>query len=92
MLMGNKSNTIECIKTDDGSKRFDPREQEAEFREKWEPVFMITDEENRQFCPNKQNEVNEFLTQHQELIKANDNIDLSRLTMDNLLIRPITLC
>lgn len=44
MLMENNLNKIKYIKKEDGSKGFEPEEQEEEFRRKWKPIYRISDE------------------------------------------------
>lgn len=90
-LIGNSRPPDTYILTDDNNKLFTPKEQEAEFRRQWAPIYKISEEENRSFCPDTEIFVNEYLVTHTELWQHHDTVDLSRLEVNNPLTRPITL-
>lgn len=91
-LLGNSGKIIDYILRDDGTKCFElEEEEEEEFRHKWEPIYKISEEENRHFCPSKEREVNDILRENGDLWRHYDDIDLSRLTLVNQLSHPITL-
>lgn len=90
-LMGSVNKQVDYLLKDDNSKRFEPEEKEREFREKWESIYKISDEVNRQFCPIKEAEVVQFLRENELLWKNFDDVDLSRLSNDSRLLYPVIL-
>ena len=90
-LLGNDQQHIPYIEDDQGNKYHKEADQEREFRRFWSKIYEISEEENRDFCQETQNTVEEYLHQHAEEYSPYDTIDLTRLTNDNQLIKPISL-
>lgn len=89
-LLGNNLNKSRYLKRDDGTRCFDP-DQELEFRQKWKPIYQIPIDENRQFCRDKEIEVQEYLRNNEELWHNSNITDYSLLSNYDQLIRPITI-
>lgn len=90
-LIGNNTKKSTYIRADDGTKIYDPEEQEIIFQHKWKSVYRISPEENRQFCIEPENEVKQYMIDNSDRWRHFDTIDFSRLDPGNELIRPITI-
>lgn len=88
-LMGTDTNNIPYLLDPNGRKLTKPDQQANEFRRHLERTFQITAEENANFCPETEREVNDFLSTTQQHQPYN-NINLARLNGDNPLTAPIT--
>lgn len=90
-LMGGSQQSSPYILNHLDQKLFSDREKEAEFRRYWEPIYTITEEENRDFCQQTQAETEEYLRTHTQDFSPYDTIDLTRLNAHNYITSPITL-
>lgn len=72
-----------------GTKLYTSEHQANEFKRHLSNIFRISPEENQDFCPDTENEVNNYLENSTEHLHY-DTVDYSRLDERNLLTRPIT--
>lgn len=89
-LTGTDANQIRYIKKGNGTKLYDHKEQEEEFRNKWEKIYKITQEENSHFCADTERHVDNYLEEHVEDWSIHRLIDMARLQPEDTLMKPIT--
>lgn len=90
-MLGGCPRHIPYVQDEHGKKLHTDKEQEAEFRRFWSKIYHISDEDNRDFCHDTQVVVEDYLRQHEINFTPYENIDQTRLSEDNPLIKPITL-
>ena len=61
-LLGGRENMSLYLKDNRGNKIYKNEEKEKLFRQHWEQIFQITQEENNMFCPDKDREIAEFFS------------------------------
>ena len=88
-LQGGKQEIVPYIKDERGNKLYKDEEKEQQFRLVWSKIFKITDEENANFCPITEREVNEYLQENVERTEPYMYADLVRLEQGNYLTKPI---
>lgn len=89
-LLGSEAKSTPYIITDNGTRLFEEKAQEAEFRNYWKEIYKISDEENLDFCQETQTEVEKFLEDHKENWEPFDTIDMNRLEPNNTLTKKIS--
>ena len=72
-----------------GNKVYKDEEKEILYRNIWQNIFEIPDEENRNFDAENENRVRDFLRQNRDNILPYQFVDLSRLDERNILTRPV---
>ena len=70
-------------------KLYKKEEQINRFKEVWEHIFEITEEENRDYDEYNERRVTESLVKNKERTEPNELADLGRLTGDNYLTAPV---
>lgn len=90
-LLGGGKQKIPYILDPNGRKIYSKKEQETEFRRFWANIYQISEEENAEFCPDTERQVEEYLRQHEQEYKPYEQTDTSRLDARNSLIAPITI-
>ena len=88
-IMGGTQEQILYLKNNQGNKCYEDNDKEKLFREIWEQVFQITPEENRLFCPQKEQMVETFLNNNSHRINQHIYADLQRLNPLCALTKPI---
>lgn len=88
-LLGSNSENTPYLLNPNGGKLQTDEEKANEFRRHLINIFQISEEENNNFCEQKQSEVEESLQQTEEH-KSFDMVDFSRLNDDNRLTKLIT--
>lgn len=89
-LMGTETTSdIPYLLNPNGVKLTTDAEKANEFRRHLRNVFNISREENANFCPDTQQEIEDYLQQTEEHL-GYDTIDLNRLDERNPLIKPFT--
>lgn len=88
-LKGNKEQSSPYI-TYNNIKLYSPEEQEPIFRNIWQNIFQISEEDNRLFDQNNDTRVNNYINIHQNITSPYTTADTNRLMNDNYLTKPIT--
>ena len=74
----------EYLKNSNGDRAYSMEEREEAMREFWAPIFRISEEQNQEFDPDYEAEVEQFLQERGHELATHDYVDLGRLNRDNL--------
>ena len=88
-MMGAKEDRAPYLKTSNGDKVYKDNEKAKLLRDTWENVFRISEEENAEFDINNEQEVLRYLKANELRTIPYVTSDLTRLSEDNPLIKPV---
>ena len=88
-LQGGKQEIVPYLKDNRGNKLYKDEEKEEQFRTVWKDIFKITEEENRNFCPETERLVNIYLEENRRKTLPYIYAKLRRLDPNNYLTKPI---
>ena len=88
-LMGGKEETTPFLKDNRGQKCYKDEEKEKLFREIWQDIFRISNQENQNFCQQKEEEVKAFLDQNRHRLTPYKEASMDRLNPHCEFTKPV---
>ena len=89
-LQGSKKKEENTYIVGENNTRYhSPEDKLAAFKTAWEPVFEITEEENRNFDRNTEDMVNGFIENNKDRTEPYVRANLDRLNADSFMTKPI---
>lgn len=79
MIGNNSVSQQKYLKDNNNQEIYDDEGKEKLFREYWSKVFTISPEENAEFDPEKEREVNDYILQNNDKIESHPIADVNRL-------------
>ena len=89
LMGGTREGLCQYIWGSNNEKLYKKEEQINRFKEVWEHIFEITEEENRDYDEDNERRVTEFLVRNKDRTEPYELADLGRLAGDNYLTAPV---